>query len=154
MSSNGTVEAALREPERLRFSGSIKLQDHHRARTASVYVRQSSMHQVQKNTESTERQYALVHRAVALGWAGDCVEVIDEDQGRSGTTAEGRLGFQCLLVEVGLNHVGIILGTEMSRLARSSKDWHHLSNYVRYSGNYSPIKTACTSRQTTTIVCC
>src|SRR5262249_44268616 len=58
--------------------------------------------------------------------AGNCVEVIDEDQGRSGTTAEGRLGFQRLLAEVGLNHVGIILGTEMSRLARSNKDWHQL----------------------------
>lgn len=126
MSGNGTVEAALREPERPHFSGSIKLQDHHRARTAIVYVRQSSMHQVQENTESTERQYALVHRAVALGWARNCVEVIDEDQGRSGTTAEGRLGFQRLLAEVSLNHVGIILGTEMSRLARSNKDWHQL----------------------------
>jgi DNA invertase Pin-like site-specific DNA recombinase len=126
MSSNSTVAAALLEPERLHFSGSIKLQDHHRARTAIVYVRQSSMHQVQDNTESTERQYALVHRAVALGWAGNCVEVIDEDQGRSGTTAEGRLGFQRLLAEVGLNHVGIILGTEMSRLARCNKDWHQL----------------------------
>jgi Resolvase, N terminal domain len=99
MGSSSTMAAALREPERLHFSGSIKLQDHHRARTAIVYVRQSSMHQVQDNTESTERQYALVHRAVALGWAGNCVEVIDEDQGRSGTTAEGRLGFQRLLAE-------------------------------------------------------
>ena len=126
MSGSTTLEPALREPERSHFAGSIKIQDHHRARAAIVYVRQSSMHQVQENTESTERQYALVHHAVALGWSAADVEVIDEDQGRSGTTAEGRLGFQRLLAEVGLNHVGIILGTEMSRLARSNKDWHQL----------------------------
>ena len=72
MSSNVTVETALREPERSHFSGSIKLQDHHRARTAIVYVRQSSMHQVQENTESTERQYALVHRACARLGGGLC----------------------------------------------------------------------------------
>jgi DNA invertase Pin-like site-specific DNA recombinase len=89
-------------------------------------VRQSSAHQVLENTESTERQYALVERASEFGWPSNRVEVIDEDQGRSGTTAEGRLGFQRLLAEVGLNHVGIILSTEMSRLARSSKDWHQL----------------------------
>jgi DNA invertase Pin-like site-specific DNA recombinase len=96
---------------------SAKLQDHHLKRSAIVYVRQSSAHQVQENRESTARQYALVERAVQFGWAGVQVEVIDEDQGRSGATAEGRLGFQRLLAEVSLNHVGIILGIEMSRLA-------------------------------------
>ncbi len=111
---------------RPRFSGSTKLQDHHLARSAVVYVRQSDPHQVLENTESTELQYGLVDHAIQLGWAANCVEVIDEDQGRSGTTAEGRLGFQRLLAEVGLNHVGIILGTEMSRIARSNKDWHQL----------------------------
>lgn len=105
---------------------SAKLRDHHLKRSAIVYVRQSSAHQVHENRESTARQYALGERAVQLGWAGVQVEVIDEDQGRSGTTAEGRLGFQRLLAEVSLDHVGIVLGIEMSRLARSNKDWHQL----------------------------
>lgn len=125
MISQATFETPLdaRAPH---LRGSSKLYDHHRERAAIVYVRHSSPHQVLDNTESTERQYALVDRAVYLGWSGDQVEVIDEDQGRSGTTAEGRFGFQRLLSEVGLNHVGIILGTEMSRIARSNKDWHQL----------------------------
>ena len=124
--SSHTASAALHDARPSPGRGSSKLQDHHLHRTAIVYVRQSSAHQVLENTESTERQYALVGRAVQLGWPGDLVEVIDEDQGRSGTTAEGRLGFQRLLSEVSLNHVGIILGTEMSRIARSNKDWHQL----------------------------
>ena len=79
-----------------------------------------------EHRESAALQYDLRRRAVALGWAADRVIVIDEDQGHSGQTAEGRLGFQRLLAEVGLDHVGIILGVEMSRLARSCKDWHQL----------------------------
>lgn len=104
----------------------MKLQVHHLDRSAIVYVRQSTMQQVVENEESTARQYALVHRAVELGWPPDRVEVIDEDQGRSGSTVEGRLGFQRLLAEVSLDQVGIVLGIEMSRLARSNKDWHQL----------------------------
>ena len=98
----------------------------HRAQLAYVYVRQSSPHQVLENRESRERQYALVERAVACGWPKDRVLVIEEDQGKSGSTSEVRLGFQRLLAEVGLDHVGLILGIEMSRLARSCKDWHQL----------------------------
>jgi len=105
---------------------SNKITDYHWERFAVVYVRQSTQQQVLENRESTARQYALVDRAVALGWSRDRILVIDEDQGRSGQTAEGRLGFQRLLLEVNLDHVGLILGLEMSRLARSSKDWHHL----------------------------
>jgi DNA invertase Pin-like site-specific DNA recombinase len=93
---------------------------------AVVYVRQSTPQQVAENRESADRQYALARRAVDLGWLPDRILVIDEDQGKSGTTAEGRLGFQRLLAEVGLDHVGLILGLEMSRLARSCKDWHQL----------------------------
>jgi DNA invertase Pin-like site-specific DNA recombinase len=93
---------------------------------AMVYVRQSTAYQVAENRESTDRQYALVHRAIELGWPADRVLIIDEDQGKSGAMAEGRLGFQRLLAEVGLDHVGLILGLEMSRLARSCKDWHQL----------------------------
>ena len=98
----------------------------HLQRLAIVYIRQSTPHQVIENRESADRQYSLVHRAADLGWPTARVEVIDEDQGLSGSTAEGRLGFQRLLAEVGLDHVGIILGLEMSRLARSNKDWHQL----------------------------
>lgn len=103
-----------------------KLKDHHLSRSAIVYIRQSTGHQVLQNTESTARQYALMHRAIQLGWANDRVQVFDEDLGCSGTSAEGRLGFQRLLSEVSLNHVGIIFGIEMSRIARSNKDWHQL----------------------------
>lgn len=106
--------------------GSTKLQPHHLERSAIVYVRQSSAQQVLEHQESAARQYGLVHRAHDLGWSVEQVDVIDEDQGHSGSTAEGRLGFQRLLAEVSLDHVGIVLGIEMSRLARSNKDWHQL----------------------------
>lgn len=100
-----------------------KILDHHLARKAIVYVRQSSPQQVAEHKESAARQYALADLAVALGWPRDRVAVIDADQGRSGQSAEGRLGFQHILVELGLDHVGIILGLEASRLARSDPDW-------------------------------
>jgi DNA invertase Pin-like site-specific DNA recombinase len=103
-----------------------KIQPRHLDRLAIVYVRQSTTQQVLEHRESAALQYDLRRRAVALGWPSDRVLVIDEDQGRSGQTAEGRLGFQRLLAEVGLDHVGLVLGIEMSRLARSCKDWHQL----------------------------
>ena len=114
----GSVSAGLSRPS--------KIQPWHLDRLAVVYVRQSTPQQVAENRESTDRQYALAQRAVDLGWPPDRILVIDDDQGKSGTTAEGRLGFQRLLAEVGLDHVGLILGIEMSRLARSCKDWHQL----------------------------
>jgi DNA invertase Pin-like site-specific DNA recombinase len=103
-----------------------KLQDHHLRRLAIVYVRQSHPQQVAEHIESTARQYALVERAIAYGWAPDRVVVIDEDQGQSGQSLVTRLGFQRVLAEVSLDHVGLILGLELSRLARSNKDWHQL----------------------------
>ena len=103
-----------------------KLTFRHLERLAVVYVRQSTMQQVLEHQESTRLQYGLVQRAMALGWAEARVLVIDDDLGQSGTTAEGRQGFQRLVAEVGLDHVGLVLGVEMSRLARSSKDWHQL----------------------------
>jgi len=103
-----------------------KLQDHHLRRQAIVYVRQSHPQQVLDHVESTARQYGLVDRAVTWGWARDRIVVIDEDQGQSGQSMVTRLGFQRLLAEVSLDHVGLILGLEMSRLARSNKDWHQL----------------------------
>lgn len=103
-----------------------KIQRHHLERMAVVYVRQSTMQQVERHQESTRRQYGLVERAVDLGWSRSQVLLIDDDLGRSGTTAEGRPGFQRLVAEVGLDHVGIVLGIEISRLARSSRDWYQL----------------------------
>lgn len=103
-----------------------KLTGHHRERLAVVYVRQSSAHQVQHHQESAQLQYGLVAHAERLGWPRERVLVIDDDQGISGASSEGRLGFQRLLAEVALDHVGIILGVEMSRLARSCKDWYQL----------------------------
>lgn len=103
-----------------------KILDHHLDRLAIVYIRQSTPYQVLHHRESRERQYALVDRAVALGWSRQRVLVIDEDQGQTGKTAAHRGGFHRLLAEVAIAHVGLVLGLEMSRLARSSKDWHHL----------------------------
>lgn len=97
---------------------SEKITDEHLCRMAIVYIRQSTQQQVLEHRESTARQYALADRAVALGWPSAAVEVIDEDQGRSGSSAEGRSGFQRLLSEVSSDRVGLILGLEMSRLAR------------------------------------
>jgi len=108
------------------LSASSKIQPYHPDRLAVVYVRQSTIQQVAENRESTDRQYALVNRAIELGWSPDRILVIDEDQGKSGASAEDRFGFQRLLAEVSLDHVGLILGLEMSRLARSCKDWHQL----------------------------
>ena len=105
---------------------SDKITDGHWQRLAIVYVRQSTQRQVLEHRESTARQYALADRAVALGWPAAAVVVIDEDQGHSGSSAEGRSGFQRLLAEVSADRVGLILGLEMSRLARSCKDWHTL----------------------------
>lgn len=103
-----------------------KIQARHHQRLAVVYVRQSSPQQVQEHRESADLQYDLRRRATELGWPADRVTVIDEDQGRSGRTVAGRPGFQWLLAEVALDHVGIILGIELSRLARSCRDWHQL----------------------------
>src|SRR5947208_9253110 len=112
---------APREPAR-----SPKLRPWHLDRAAVVYIRQSTPQQVLDHQESTARQYALADRAVLLGWPRGRVQVIDDDLGKSGQSAEGRPGFQRLLAEVALDRVGLILGLEMSRLARSCKDWHQL----------------------------
>jgi DNA invertase Pin-like site-specific DNA recombinase len=105
---------------------SPKLKPWHLDRGAIVYVRQSTPQQVADHQESTARQYALADRAVALGWARERVTTIDDDLGKSGQSIEGRPGFQRLLAEVALDRIGLILGLEMSRLARSRKDWHQL----------------------------
>lgn len=109
---------------RSRFSSKIK--SGHLQRSAIVYVRQSTLVQVNEHLESKARQYGLASHAEELGWSKHQISVIDEDQGKSGRDAANRTGFQRLLTEVTLGHVGLVLGLEMSRLARSSKDWHHL----------------------------
>jgi DNA invertase Pin-like site-specific DNA recombinase len=103
-----------------------KIRPRHLDRLAVVYVRQSTPQQVVAHRESADLQYQLRRRAVEYGWAEPRVLVIDDDQGMSGQSIEGRLGFQRLLAEVSLGHVGIVFGREMSRLARSCKDWHQL----------------------------
>src|SRR4051812_8351400 len=103
-----------------------KIRPRHHDRLAVVYIRQSTTQQVVTNRESTDLQYQLRQRAVTLGWADDRVLVIDDDQGISGSSVENRPGFQRLLAEVSLGHVGVVFGREMSRLSRSCRDWHQL----------------------------
>jgi len=103
-----------------------KINAKHLNRTAYLYVRQSTVRQVFENTESTKRQYGLRQRAVALGWPQERIEVIDTDLGQSGSSAVDRQGFQKLVAEVGLGRAGIVMGLEVSRLARNSTDWHRL----------------------------
>lgn len=103
-----------------------KITSKHLERLAIVYIRQSTPQQMIRNQESTQVQYQLKYRALALGWPEDRIEIIDDDLGQSGASAECRRGFQRLVAEVTLDHVGIIFGVEMSRLARSCRDWHQL----------------------------
>lgn len=103
-----------------------KITASHLKRQAYLYVRQSTVRQVFENTESTQRQYALRQRAIALGWPAEHVIVIDADLGQSGASAVDRAGFQTLVAEVGMGRAGIVLGLEVSRLARNSADWHRL----------------------------
>jgi DNA invertase Pin-like site-specific DNA recombinase len=103
-----------------------KVQALHLKRNAYVYIRQSSPRQVLENVESTKRQYDLRQRAIALGWSIDQVIIIDKDQGHSGKFSSDREGFQHLVAEVSLERAGIVMGLEVSRLARNSSDWHRL----------------------------
>jgi DNA invertase Pin-like site-specific DNA recombinase len=123
-SDREAVDPAVRPVQR--GSRSTKILARHLDRLAIVYIRQSSPQQVIEHKESRERQYALADTAVILGWRKDRVSIIDEDQGQSGRTAASRTGFQRLLAEATMDHVGLVLGLEMSRLSRSSKDWRHL----------------------------
>ena len=106
----------------------------HLSRPALLYVRQSTLKQVIRNTESALRQYDLRGRAIALGWAADQVTVIDIDQGHSGASSADREGFQHLVAEVSLGRAGIVLGLECSRLARNSADWHQLLELCAMTG--------------------
>ena len=119
-----------------------KIQSSHCGRIAFVYVRQSTPLQVVENRESPERQYPLRQRAIELGWPPSQVEDIDEDQGRSGSTAAHRTGFQRLATEVSLGKVGIVFMLEASRLARNNSDWYRLIEICGVSGTLIADETA------------
>jgi DNA invertase Pin-like site-specific DNA recombinase len=110
----------------LNRAASQKIRPDHLDRLAVIYVRQSTLFQVRENTGSTTRQYDLVKRAADLGWTQASIQVVDQDQGQSGSSTVGRDGFQWLVAEVGLGHVGAVLSLEVSRLARSCSDWYRL----------------------------
>jgi DNA invertase Pin-like site-specific DNA recombinase len=103
-----------------------KVTNEHLQRSAYLYIRQSTLRQVMENTESTQRQYDLRRRALALGWGEEQIIVIDHDQGQSGASTADREGFQRLVADVGLGKAGIVMGLEVSRLARNCADWHRL----------------------------
>ena len=105
---------------------SHKITPDHLSRRACLYIRQSSLRQVRHNTESQVRQYGLRERAIALGWPEDQIDIIDEDQGKSGATSAQRTGFQDLRARVGAGEVGIVLSLEVSRLCRDNAEWHNL----------------------------
>src|SRR5262249_4743141 len=109
-----------------KLSTQSKITPEHLERLAYVYVRQSTLLQVRENTASTARQYDLAQRAYELGWPRERIEIIDEDQGQSGTSSAHRSGFQRLVLDVSLGRVGAVLGLEASRLARCSSDWYRL----------------------------
>jgi hypothetical protein len=119
-----------------------KVESQHLQRRAYVYVRQSTMAQVERNVESRERQYELVDRAVELGWPAGEVVVVDEDQGRSGKSTAGRDGFQGLVVDVGLGRVGIVLGIDRGSPSRL----HHLRALPSESGA-AALQLACAPRR-------
>lgn len=110
-----------------------KIEAHHLEREACLYVRQSSLRQVAENTESARRQYGLSHKARALGWPGERIRVIDEDQGKSGASSAERSGFNDLIARIAARTVGIVLGLEVSRLARDNADWHLLLRIAGYT---------------------
>ena len=111
-----------------------KVQAEHLGRNAFLYVRQSTLRQVRENVESSQRQYGLRDRALALGWPLQQIVVIDCDQGQSGSGTVEREGFQKLVAEVSMNRAGIVMGLEVSRLARNSSDWHRLLEICALTG--------------------
>jgi excisionase family DNA binding protein len=113
---------------------SSRIRPRHLERAAFVYVRQSSLKQVRENLESQRRQYAIATRAHELGWSEGQVVIVDEDQGRSGATPEGRPGFARLVTAVARGEVGIVMSLEVSRLSRNDADWHHLVHLCRWTG--------------------
>jgi len=108
---------------------------HHRSRLAMIYIRQSSAHQVLHHRESQFRQRSFQQRAADLGWPREQITVIDEDLGQSATKRpQNRTGFQDMVAQAALGHVGIILALELSRLSRSNRDWYHLLDICAVTG--------------------
>src|SRR5437868_4800516 len=101
---------------------SSKVTTAHQAKLAYIYIRQSSLSQLTRHTASTELQYELVERVATLGWPRERIQVIDDDLGKSGTSAEHRSGFQRLIAEIGLARVGLVASIDASRLARNNRD--------------------------------
>lgn len=132
----------------------MKVGADHLRRDAFLYVRQSSLRQVFENTESTKRQYALRDRAVALGWPIERVHVIDSDLGLSGAQSQDRDGFQHLVSEVAMGHAGIVLGLEVSRLARNNADWHRLLELAALSRTLIMDEDGVYDPAYSTIACC
>ena len=112
---------------------SFKVAEHHRSREACLYIRQSSQKQVVNNTESTNRQYGLRQRAIALGWPEERIRTIDDDQGMSGEYSGNRAGFRDLMDRVAAGDVGIVLSLEVSRLCRNAADWQRLLQIAAFS---------------------
>ena len=119
----------------MNIQANSKVTPQHLQRLAYLYIRQSTLRQVVENTESTKRQYALRQQAIALGWSEESIVVIDCDQAQSGATAGPRDGFQRLVAEVGLGKAGIVMGLEVSRLARNCADWHALMEICALTGS-------------------
>ncbi|WP_422930262.1 recombinase family protein [Singulisphaera sp. PoT] len=141
-------------PAAARGRRSPKIRDRHLDLLAVIYIRQSSPQQVLDHKESRERQYELVGQALALGWPADRVLVIDDDQGRSAREPDRRRGFQRLLAEVTMDHVGLVLGLEMSRLSRTSRSGTTCSRSAPSSGRSWPIRTASMTPTTPTTGSC
>jgi DNA invertase Pin-like site-specific DNA recombinase len=116
------------------YGPDLKVTADHLRRDAYLYVRQSTPRQVIENVESTHRQYALRDRAIAAGWPDARIHVIDNDLGKTGSIAAARDGFEHLVSEVALGRAGIVMGLEVSRLARNSADWHRLIELCSLSG--------------------
>jgi len=123
---NAIGEGSNPVPRSVSLLVSSKIETQHLARLAVVYVRQSSARQVRENIESTQLQYDLASLVQSYGWPDNRIEIIDDDLGVSGKSLEGRSGFRRLLAEISLAHVGLVMGIEMSRLARNCRDWHQL----------------------------
>ncbi len=111
-----------------------RIQRQHLERSAYVYVRQSSQRQVIEHLESQRRQYDLVGWATTAGWPTERIVVIDEDQGKSASSAKTRPGFARLIAAVAQSQVGIVIALEVTRLSRNSPDWHHLLYLCRFTG--------------------
>ena len=133
MSDPNSIHSLPATPQTVRSAGSSLrrarpglITDWQLGLLAIIYIRQSTPQQILDHRESRERQYALVDYAIALGWPRARILIIDDDQGISGKSAENRSGFHRLIAEVSMEHVGLVLGIEMSRLARCNRDWHHL----------------------------